>query len=234
MANHKLSLKSGVQLNASSPEFILKAMLAEGKKRRAPVLSLKAHLRTGFDSLVYAILSPRSSDRATLGAFLKLRKKASSFSELSSLSILDIDSLIRSIGLHNQKAKRLMEISKILKSRPIPSTLAELKSLPGVGDKVASVFLADHLGKPEIAVDIHVFRISNRLGMISAKNPLQAKSQLKKVFPKSLWGKINLAMVSFGQTVCLPRNPKCSECRFRKVCRFYSDIASSLPSHTRN
>ena len=96
----------------------------------------------------------------------------------------------------------------------------ELEKLPGVGPKTAAVFLA-HMGMDEIGVDVHVHRISNRLGLVHTSHPSETEKALKKAFPKKLWRRINKAMVGFGQTVCLPRNPKCYVCPLRDVCAHY-------------
>ena len=201
-------------------ETLLSTMLAQAREMNAPVLELEELLKTSYDHLVFAVLSPRSRDRETIKAFRELRKRAGDFREMDGLGLNEIQESIRNIGLWKQKAGRLKKIAGELKDREVPQDLEELKKLPGIGDKVASVILADCFGKQEIAVDIHVFRISNRLGLIEAENPKTAKEQLKKVFPRKLWGKINIHMVAFGQTVCLPKNPKCKECGIRKGCRF--------------
>ncbi|HID72991.1 TPA: endonuclease III, partial [Candidatus Micrarchaeota archaeon] len=100
----------------------------------------------------------------------------------------------------------------------VPDTLEELVGLPGVGRKTANILLTHIYGKDAIAVDTHVHRISNRLGLVSTKTPEKTELALMDKIPKRYWKRLNLAMVSYGQTVCTPLNPKCKECRIRKIC----------------
>ncbi|MCX8166413.1 MAG: endonuclease III [Candidatus Micrarchaeota archaeon] len=199
---------------------VLGLMLDYGKRYNAPVLKLKDMLITDYDHLIYAILSPRSTDKATIKVFLKLKRIADNFTNLDALSLSELMNLLKGIGLYKIKAQRLKSLANILKDKPIPTTKEQLLQLPGVGDKVASVYLSSYLDKDEIAVDTHVYRIANRLGIAKSKSPIHTKKLLMKKIPKKFWKSINIAFVAFGQTICKAK-PKCDLCEFKKICYYY-------------
>ncbi len=100
----------------------------------------------------------------------------------------------------------------------VPSTIDGLLSLPGVGRKTANCVLAHGFRIPALPVDIHVHRISNRLGLASTRSPRETEEALKLIFPEETWIEVNLLMVNFGRDICLPRVPKCNECGLSEVC----------------
>jgi len=100
----------------------------------------------------------------------------------------------------------------------VPNTLEELTNLPGVGRKTANIVLATVFNKDVIGVDVHVHRISNRFGIVKTKKPEETEKQLMKIIEKKYWKKLNIAMVSYGQTLCFPRNPECNKCPVKKYC----------------
>ncbi len=203
--------------------LIFALMEREGRKRKAPVFKLDRLLKTEYDKLIYAVLSPRSTDVATIRAFKLLKRHAKNFEELSKLEDAVLVNCLKGIGLNRIKASRIKQLSnKVIESGRVPDTLEELKTLPGVGDKVASVFLASHYSLPEIAVDTHVNRIAQRLGLTSSKDPLKTKQKLIQQVPVILRNKVNKAMVAYGQTVCKPRFPLCKECKVREICKYYN------------
>ena len=128
------------------------------------------------------------------------------------------------IGFYKVKAKNIKKLSQQLIddfNREVPSTLEGMTSLPGVGRKTANCMLNYAFGIPAIAVDIHVHRISNRLGWIKTNKPEESEFVLMKVLPHDLWTKINKLLVNHGQTVCKPINPRCKECKISKYCKYY-------------
>ena len=104
----------------------------------------------------------------------------------------------------------------------VPRERALLEALPGVGPKTSACTMVYAFGKPEICVDVHVHRISNRLGLVNTKQPEETETELKKVVPKKYWLKLNHSMVRFGQKTCLPRNPKHEECSLRGRCDLFN------------
>ena len=175
-----------------------------------------------FKVLIKTILSQRTKDENTDEAAERLfRAGYDSPERLSQASPEDLYNLIRPAGMYRQKAERIVRVAKEIVERfggRVPSTLEELTSLPGVGRKTANIVLYVSFGKPALAVDTHVHRISNRLGWVKTKTPEQTETELMKILPKDLWGPINGSMVEFGRRVCLPRNPRCSICPLREEC----------------
>ena len=178
--------------------------------------------RDPFKVLVKTILSQRTRDENTDEAARRLFEAGYDTPEkLANASPEELYDLIRPAGMYRQKARRIIEVSKKIVEEfggRVPDTLEELVSLPGVGRKTANIVLYVSFGKPALAVDTHVHRISNRLGWVKTKTPEQTEMELMKILPKELWGPINGSMVEFGRRICLPRNPKCSECVFKKEC----------------
>jgi len=192
-------------------------MEQEAKKRNAPVYTLDDNL-TPFQHLVTAILSTRTRDEQTAKAAKRLFKVAKTPHDIVKLSVEQIDELIRVVGFHRVKARKIKELAEILIKKynsQVPSDFNELIKLPGVGRKVANIVLARAFNIPAIAVDTHVHRISNRMGIVSTKSPEETEKVLMKIVPRELWSKINKPFVGFGQTVCKPLKPLCSECPFK-------------------
>jgi endonuclease-3 len=133
----------------------------------------------------------------------------------------DLYDLIKPAGMYKQKSERIINISKILIEKyngKVPDELEELIKLPGVGRKTANIVLYVSFGKEALAVDTHVHRISNRLGWVKTKTPEETEVQLKKIIPSELWGPLNGSMVNFGQKICKPISPRCTECLLNEVC----------------
>ena len=127
------------------------------------------------------------------------------------------------MGFFRRKAANVLEISRLLSRTQgrVPKEVDELMQLPGVGRKTANLVRSLAFDIPEVAVDIHVFRISRRLGWSRGKVPREVESELKRLFPPELWNRINRVLVGFGQTLCLPRNPRCPDCVIHQECPWY-------------
>ena len=196
------------------PIEIIEVMEREAKRRRAPVYDLKAEIKTPFQHLVAALLSSRTRDEATVNAVQNLFSRVKGPEDLLKLTEEEIAELIKGVGFYRLKARRLKELAKKLVEEynsEVPLSFEELVKLPGIGRKSANVVLA-YSGIPAIPVDTHVHRIANRLGWVKTIKPEETEEELKKLFPVELWGKVNKAMVGFGQTVCKPQKPLCDEC----------------------
>ena len=195
---------------------LLEIMEEEAKKKNAPVFTLKSFLNNPFQHLIFAVLSSRTRDEVTVEAGRRLFSKANTPERLLKLDVEEIEEIISGVGFYRVKARKLKELAKILVDKynsKVPLKLEELVKLPGVGRKTANIVLSAS-NIPTIAVDTHVHRISNRLGLVKTKKPEETEKELKKLFPKELWNKVNKAFVGFGQTVCKPVKPLCSECPF--------------------
>jgi|Deesub1362A_J573_1020465.scaffolds.fasta_scaffold00202_13 endonuclease-3 len=202
-------------------EKLLEIMENESAKRRAPVLTLKNFLNEPFQHLVFAVLSARTRDEQTVVAARKLFERIKTPEELAKLPLEEIEKLISNAGFYRNKAENLKAMAKILVENynsEVPDTYHELIKLPGVGRKTANVVLAYAFGKNTIAVDTHVHRIANRLGMVNTKKPEETEENLKKIVPDNLWKRVNKAFVGFGQSVCRPLKPLCNECPIEQYC----------------
>ena len=140
---------------------------------------------------------------------------------LASANRRDLERLIKSCGFFRTKARNLMGASRILIERyggRVPSTIDELLELPGVGRKTANVILAVAYGKAAIAVDTHVFRVANRLGLVKARNPLDAERQLMQAVPQSDWSSAHHWLIHHGRSICHARSPECRRCVVVDLC----------------
>lgn len=176
-----------------------------------------------FFVLITTIISQRTKDEVTYEVAEKLFKKFRSAEELAKADVREIESCVKKAGFYRQKAKRLKQVAGIIVEKyngKVPADEEMLLSLPGVGRKTANCVLAYGFGKDAIAVDTHVHRISNRIGLINTKTPEESEYQLKKILPKDMWKKFNITMVRFGQNICLPLNPRCEACPIQDVCDY--------------
>ena len=127
-------------------------------------------------------------------------------------------------GLLDVKSKRIIEVAKIIDSKykgKVPDSLEKLIELPGVGRKTANCVLVYAFDKPAIPVDIHVHRISNRLGLVDTKTPEETEQELMKKIPKKYWIEINDTFVMYGQNICKPISPMCNVCKIKRDCKYY-------------
>ncbi|EMR11620.1 hypothetical protein PNEG_00059 [Pneumocystis murina B123] len=215
----------------SSPKY-WKVVYNEIKKMRetiasnAPVDTMGCDVAADKDvdtsrlqTLISLMLSSQTKDTANYIAMKTLKQKLPGGLTLKSLIEVDenlLNDYIRPVGFHNRKTKYIKETVKILEkdyNGDIPSTIEDLVALPGVGLKMAHLCLSSAWNKTEgIGVDVHVHRISNLLGWVNTKTPEQTRLKLESWLPKKYWKEINHLFVGFGQTICLPRGRKCSQC----------------------
>jgi endonuclease-3 len=193
------------------------------KSIKNPKTSLK--YRNQFTLLVSVLLSAQCTDVNVNNVTKNIYKKYYQPKHFIKLGENKIKKLIKSIGLFNNKAKNLFNLSKILvkqyKGR-IPNNFDELIKLPGVGRKTANVVLNAAFNKPTIAVDTHVFRISNRTGLSNGKNPEEVEKQLLKKIPKKYLKKAHHLLLLHGRYICKSRNPLCKKCIINRICLYKS------------
>ncbi|TET59343.1 MAG: endonuclease III [Promethearchaeota archaeon] len=174
-----------------------------------------------FKILISTILSARTRDANTRIATEKLFAKFSTPKTIAEANLDEIELLIRSSGFYKVKATRIKDVSRILVERynsNVPDNYDELISLPGVGSKTANCVLVYAYKVPAIPVDVHVHRISNRLGWVKTKTPPKTEVALKDTIPKELWLKLNRLIVRFGQQICISIKPKCESCSINNIC----------------
>lgn len=177
-----------------------------------------------FTLLIAVVLSAQSTDKAVNKATRELFKVAKTPKEIITLGEDGLKKFISKIGLFNSKASNIIKLcNQILEDfhGEIPNDLENLKSLAGVGQKTANVVLNCAFNKPTIAVDTHVFRVANRIGLASATNPEKCEIQLKKNIPKKWQFYAHHWMILHGRYICMARKPKCSQCKIKKFCKFY-------------
>ncbi|MBI2145688.1 endonuclease III [Candidatus Woesearchaeota archaeon] len=184
-----------------------------------------------FYVLIFTVLSARNRDLQTYKAASALFKRFPSMRQLAAAKIKDIENTIKFIGLYRQKAKRVKAISRLLLQKyecRVPANMEKLLELPGVGRKTASCVLIYAFNKPAIAVDTHVHRISNRLGVVKTRTPAQTEAALMSLLPKSRWLDINELFVKHGQQVCLPIKPRCGDCSIKRCCNYFAATKTAL------
>jgi endonuclease-3 len=202
---------------------VIKILKKESKSWKYPFVSDWARVvKDPFTTLISCILSLRTKDETTAKASIRLLKKYNTPKKILKLSNKQIEKLIYPVGFYKTKAKRIKEICKVLIEKyngKTPDTFEELTKLKGVGPKTASIVVVYGFNKPKhIAVDSHVFQISNRLGWVKTKTPEETQPALEKIVPKRYFYDFNELFVQFGQNVCVPVSPFCSKCRISKYC----------------
>jgi len=189
---------------------------------RAPIMELvAAQTRDPFRILLGTILSARTKDACTAAACGRLFERVITPGDLREIPVGDLERLIYPVGFYRDKARHLKALPGVLDERfggGLPQTVEALCELPGVGRKTANLVVALGFGKPAICVDVHVHRITNRLGLVSTKTPYDTEMALRRILPLRYWITWNSYLVSFGQTRCTPRNPHCVGCPIAAFC----------------
>jgi endonuclease-3 len=193
------------------------------KSIKNPKTSLK--YRNKFTLLTSVVLSAQCTDVNVNNVTKNIYKKYYTPKHFVDLGINKIRNLIKSIGLFNNKAKNLYFLSKILLEKyqsKVPNKFDELILLPGVGRKTANVVLNEAFKKPTIAVDTHVFRVSNRTGLTKGNSPDQVEKQLLNILPSLYLKKAHHLILLHGRYICKARKPLCKECAIRQICLYKS------------
>ena len=180
-----------------------------------------------FQLLVATILSAQTTDKKVNEVTETLFRDYPDLDAFLTLSVEELEERIKQIGLYRSKAKNLVMMCNQLKEKfngEVPKTMEEITSLAGAGRKTANVVLSNAFGVPSIAVDTHVFRVSNRLAMANSDNVLEVEKQLQKELPKKEWSLTHHLLIFHGRRCCIARNPKCEICNLTKYCKYYKDI----------
>jgi len=206
MATKKFSMKSNLI-------YIIKNI--KKAKLNAPVYKFQSLDYNKYNKFITTFLSSRTRDEVTYKASYNLISKADSLEKLRLLDVETIENLIKPVAFYRVKAMNLKKISEL---DDIPTSLDELLRLPGVGVKIAKVFLAK-LGMPYIGVDVHVHRILNRIGILETKYVEETDKIINEIVPNEIKPDFNREIVALGQTICKAKNPKCEICPINKVCK---------------
>lgn len=179
---------------------------------------------TNFELLVAVVLSAQATDVGVNKALEKLYPVANTPELILELGIEGVEQYIKTIGLYHAKAKNVIALSAMLikeYNSEVPQTFGELVKLPGVGRKTANVILNTLFGHHTIAVDTHVFRLSNRLGIASGKTPEEVETKLMKVVPKEFQQDAHHWLILHGRYVCKARTPSCEKCAINVYCKYF-------------
>lgn len=178
---------------------------------------------TPFQLLVATMLSAQTTDRQVNAITAGLFKKYSTPQVFAALSQETLENEIKSCGLYKNKAKNIIAASRTLVEKygsQVPDSLDLLVNLPGVGRKTANVVLANAFGRDVIAVDTHVFRVANRLGLAASDTPEKTEQDLLQSIPPGLRNNAHHWLIFHGRRVCRAQNPKCGECGLSGLCRY--------------
>ncbi len=178
---------------------------------------------TPFELLVAVTLSAQATDKGVNKATEKLFAVANTPQAILDLGVNGLKSYIKTIGLFNNKAKNIIEACRLLIDRhkgEVPENRAALEALPGVGRKTANVVLNTAFGHPTMAVDTHIFRVSNRTGLAPGKNPLEVEKKLLRFTPKAFLQDAHHWLILHGRYTCVARKPRCGSCVIEDLCEF--------------
>ena len=181
---------------------------------------------TPFQLLVATILSAQTTDKKVNEVTESLFRDYPDVDAFLTLSIDELEARIKQIGLYRSKAKNILIMCNQLKGKfngEVPKTMEEITSLAGAGRKTANVVLSNAFGVPSIAVDTHVFRVSNRLGLADSDNVLEVEKQLQAELPKKEWSLTHHLLIFHGRRCCIARNPKCNECPLTNRCKYFKE-----------
>jgi endonuclease-3 len=201
---------------------IVRILKDQNAKFTASAITKVARERDPFLVLISCLLSLRTKDAVTSAASNRLFSLAKTPEEMIELSTTDIENAIYPVGFYRRKSVQIREISKTLiegNDSKVPDEIDDLLKLKGVGRKTANIVVTFGFNKPGIAVDTHVHRISNRLGLVLTKTPDQTEFELRRILPEEYWRDFNDMLVVHGQNVCTPISPRCSECPIGRYCR---------------
>lgn len=178
---------------------------------------------TPFELLIAVTLSAQATDVSVNKATAKLYPVANTPEAIYALGIEGLSEYIKTIGLYNSKAKNVIETCRLLIERhgsQVPETREELQALPGVGRKTANVVLNTAFRQPAMAVDTHIFRVSNRTGIAPGKNVVEVENKLMKFVPKEFLLDSHHWLILHGRYVCQARKPRCGSCRIEDLCEY--------------
>jgi endonuclease-3 len=195
-----------------------------------PEAKCQLDFKSPYELLVSTILSAQCTDKRVNKVTSELFKEYNTPEKMLQLSQEELGTKIKSCGLYNNKSINILEASKkILQDfkGKVPQTMEELMSLPGVGRKTANVVLSNAFRIPAIAVDTHVFRVSNRIGIAKGKNPNEVEMELMKNIDRDMWSITHHYLIWHGRYTCKSRKPQCEQCPIAPYCEYFSGIEKS-------
>lgn len=177
-----------------------------------------------FKVLICCILSLRTNDKTTYPCSLRMLELGTIPEDFLSVDVDTLAEAIYPVGFYKNKAQQILDISRELVEKynsKVPASIDEMVKFKGVGRKTANLVMAKGFGLPAICVDIHVHRISNRIGWVKTNTPEETEMALRKLLPEKHWLDINTILVTFGQNLCKPQRPLCDQCPICDYCKTY-------------
>lgn len=188
-----------------------------------PHVGCELNYNKPHELLIAVVLSAQTTDKSVNLVTPKLFERYPSIQDLAEADVKDVEEIIRQIGLYKNKAKNIVLLAKDIVERfdgEVPHKKEDLISLPGVGNKTASVTRLELFNEDEFPVDTHVARISKRLGFAKKDDdPLTIEKELKKAFPQDKWGKLHHQFIHFGRYICKAQSPNCENCKIMAFCK---------------
>lgn len=212
---------------------LTKKLLLEDKVRHVldilqenyPDAKCALNFNTNFELLIATILSAQCTDQRVNKVTEVMFKEFNKPVDFAYMEEDTLQNFIKSCGMYKQKSKNIINMSRIVQEKfngVIPENFEELVELPGVGRKTANVVLCNAFGKPAFAVDTHVFRVSNRIGLADSDNVVETEKQLTQNIPESEWCSAHHLLIAHGRNVCKARNPNCSICSVNSICSYFN------------
>jgi len=201
-----------------------------------PAPTTELNYRTPFELLVAVVLSAQATDKGVNKATAKLFPVANTPQAILDLGLDGLKGYVKTIGLYNSKAENIIKTCRLLLERhggEVPAERAALEALPGVGRKTANVVLNTAFGQPTIAVDTHIFRVSNRTGIAPGKTVLEVEKKLEKVVPAEFKQDVHHWLILHGRYICVARKPKCPACIIEDLCEYRHKTTDENPPQRR-
>ena len=198
--------------------------LKDANQPRSEFVGLMDSFNNPYLVLIGCILSLRTNDKTTYPATLRMLKLADNPHNMKNVRVEDLAKAIYPVGFYENKARQIIELSKIIDEElggKCPDEIEDLIKFNGVGRKTANLVLSRGFNKPAICVDVHVHRIFNRLGYVKTKTPEETEFALRAKLPEKHWIDINTLMVTHGQNCCKPQKPLCGECPITEFCEYF-------------
>jgi len=196
-------------------------------KEAYPDAKCELNYETPLQLLIATILSAQTTDKKVNEVTKDLFKEYGDLDAFLTLTNEELEERIKQIGLYRNKSKNLILMFRQVKERfggEVPRTMEEIMSLAGAGRKTANVVLSNAFNVPSIAVDTHVFRVSNRLDLAKSENVLEVEMQLQEEIPKKEWSLMHHLLIFHGRRCCMARSPKCSECPLSHLCKYENKV----------
>lgn len=201
--------------------------ILEGLENMYPDANCELVHNSPYELLIATMLSAQCTDVRVNIVTKELFKEYNTAEKMIELDNKQLEEYIKTCGLYKSKAKNILLTSNILVDEfngVVPKDKSILETFPGVGRKTANVVVSNAFGVPALAVDTHVFRVANRLGISKGKTPNEVEEELMKKIPKKYWIKVHHQIIWHGRRCCTARNPKCDDCNLKSYCSYYKTL----------